>query len=51
MLNFYGSFFTLIYVCTHCTETETYAKVYDHADHAIILHNVYDMGAPELVIR
>jgi len=48
MLNFYGSFFTLIYVCT---ETETYAKVFDHADHAIILHNVYDMGAPELVIR
>jgi len=27
------------------------AKAFDHADHAIILHNLHDMGAPEFVIR
>jgi len=28
-----------------------YAKAFDHADHAIILHKLHDMGAPEFVIR
>ena len=28
-----------------------YAKAFDHADHAIILHNLHDMEAPEFVVR